>query len=155
MNRQIFLIICSSLLLSASAEFIAIPYGSCGEGFEDLSCTIESVTVQECDIIEKKFCELIRGESYQMNMTFIPQFEGSDLSLKAYAIINGKELPFEEMNSKACDYMECPIKKGVQQDYVFNVNVDMLKPRGKFNVRWLMKQGNENRCCFTNKFKIA
>jgi hypothetical protein len=113
------------------------------------------VTVDHCAIKEKSYCELIRRNDYHMNVKFTPQFEGSNLTMLAYAMINGKAVAFAGMNGQACDYMKCPIASGTQQSYIFNVNVDANKPYGKFNVRWIMKQGDENRCCFANKFKIV
>jgi hypothetical protein len=115
---------------------------------------VKSVFVNECEVTDENMCILDRGEKYFMDVKFLPEFGGSNLTLLAYANIAGRFVEFDEMNSNACDFMKCPIESGTEQSYIFHVKVELNKPRGKFNVRWLMKQNNENRCCFMNKFQI-
>jgi len=89
-----------------------------------------------------------------MDVKFTPNFEGDNITMLAYALIDNNVIPFEGMNSNACDFMKCPVENGKQQSYVFNVNIALSKPRGIFTTRWLMQQNGEKRCCFMNKFKI-
>lgn len=90
-----------------------------------------------------------------MDVKFTPEFEGSDITMIAYANMGGKLYPFDAMNSNACDFMKCPVEKNVQQSYVFNVEIGLSKPRGIFNTLWIMKRGETNLCCFSNKFQIV
>jgi ML domain len=89
-----------------------------------------------------------------MDMEFTPDFEGSDLTLLAYALLPGVDAEFQGMDDNACHWMKCPVEKGVKQTYTFNLFMQPTYPKGLFNVRWLMKKGGANRCCFLNKFKI-
>lgn len=89
-----------------------------------------------------------------MNVDFVPKFEGSDVTLLAYALLPGVDAPFPDMDDNACNWMQCPVVKDVKQTYVFKLSMNAGFPKGMFNVRWLMKQGGEPKCCFTNKFKL-
>lgn len=113
------------------------------------------MTVDECVVDRDKNCKLVRGTQYFMNMNFTPDFDGSDIEMLAFTNIVGVDARFEGMDSNACNFMTCPVTNGTNQDYLFNVLVDRLKPRGTFKVQWRMKQNGENKCCFENKFKIV
>lgn len=89
-----------------------------------------------------------------MDMDFTPDFEGSDLTLLAYALLPGVDAEFQGMDENACHWMTCPVVKGVKQTYTFNLSMGRTYPTGNFNVRWLMKKAGEPVCCFTNRFKI-
>ncbi|KAL7025384.1 hypothetical protein ACKWTF_013457 [Chironomus riparius] len=149
--KVFILVLC--LVPAMLCDYVKIPIQDCGENFEDIPCTISEVSVDECELDNDK-CELIRGEDYHMDVKFTPNFEGSNITLLAYALIGSDALPFEGMNPNACDFMKCPVQSGKPQSYIFNVNIGVLKPKGIFTTRWLMKQNGENRCCFVNKFKI-
>lgn len=90
-----------------------------------------------------------------MNVTFTPDFDGSDIEMLAYALIGNEEAAFEGMDKDACKFMNCPVSNSVTQNYIFNVVIDTLKPSGSFPVQWRMMQKGVVKCCFQNSFKIV
>lgn len=90
-----------------------------------------------------------------MNVNFTPDFDGNDIEMLAFTNIANYDAKFEGMDKNACNFMQCPVTSGVNQNYTFNVLVDRTKPSGSFTVQWRMKQNGENRCCFENKFKLV
>jgi hypothetical protein len=109
-----------------------------------------------------------------MEVDFKPDFEGSDVTLLAYALLPGTDAPFPGMDDNACHWMNCPVVKDTTQTYTFNLTMSRDYPavsfesksrlnsnfipllfQGMFNVRWLMKLAGEPKCCFQNKFKIV
>lgn len=124
--------------------------------FIDLDCKVEEVTVNTCALdSSSKACILKRGLNYTMNMEFVPDFDGSDITLLAYALLPGADAEFQGMDENACNWMTCPLVKGARQTYTFNLSMRKSYPSGIFNVRWLMKKDGQPKCCFTNKFKIV
>lgn len=123
--------------------------------FSDLKCTIDDVSVGTCAIDKNtKACKLKRGLNYTMNVDFTPDFEGDDVTMLAYALLPGADAEFQGMDDNACHWMQCPVVKNAKQTYIFNLSMKRSYPLGSFNVRWLMKQNGEPKCCFTNRFKI-
>lgn len=120
----------------------------------DLACTIDEVKA-DCAIDRNtKACRLKRGLNYTMDVDFTPDFEGSDVTMLAYALLPLKDAEFEGMDDNACNWMKCPVVPNTQQRYTFVLSMQKSYPKGMFHVRWLMKKGGEPKCCFTNKFKI-
>lgn len=87
-------------------------------------------------------------------MDFTPEFEGDDITMLAYAQLPGTDKKFEGMDANACRWMQCPVVKSTKQTYAYSLSMNKNYPKGLFNVRWSMKQGDENKCCFIVKFKI-
>jgi hypothetical protein len=101
-----------------------------------------------------KACKLKRGTNYTMTVDFIPDFEGDDITLLAYALLPLKDVGFDGMDENACHWMNCPVVKGIKQTYTFRLSMSKSYPSGMFNTRWSMKKGGVPTCCFVNKFRI-
>lgn len=135
-------------------KFLAKVFDTLTNSFTDLICTIDEVKA-DCAIDRNtKACRLKRGLNYTMDVDFTPDFEGSDVTMLAYALLPLADAEFEGMDDNACNWMKCPVAANTQQRYTFVLSMQKSYPKGTFNVRWLMKKGGEPKCCFTNKFKI-
>lgn len=117
---------------------------------------MHNVTVDECAIDKKeKSCKLVRGSTYNMIMSFTPDFDGSDLKVLAYTKVVNEDASLPGMDGDACKLMECPVSSGVPHEYHFNLPISFTLPRGTFRTQWRMTQNDVPRCCFENKFKIV
>lgn len=108
-----------------------------------------------CEISPKNECILKRGSNYTLEMDFTPDFDASeDLTVTASSWVISAWVDFPGQNTKACDWMTCPVTKGTRQAYTFKLKMDKNYPTGSFKTRWWMKQGENSKCCFMNRFKI-
>lgn len=177
--QYFFIAVCAVLCCSCvvQCDLVNIVIAGCGPGLEgefsqletvinicswrccfvvDLDCKVEEVTVDTCALDRStKACILKRGLNYTLNIDFVPEFDGDDITLLAYALLPGADAEFQGMDENACHWMTCPLVKGVKQTYTFNLSMRRSYPAGMFNVRWLMKKAGQPKCCFTNKFKIV
>jgi hypothetical protein len=88
------------------------------------------VKVDACQIERNtKACILKRGSSYTMNVDFKPDFEGSDVTMLAYALLpGGSDVSFPGMDDNACHWMQCPVMKNMVQTYTFNLTMSKDYP---------------------------
>lgn len=89
-----------------------------------------------------------------MSVDFIPDFEGDEVTMLAYALLPGADAEFQGMDDNACHWMKCPVVKNEKQTYTFVLSMRKSYPLGSFRVRWLMRKAGQPACCFTNRFKI-
>ncbi|CRL05089.1 CLUMA_CG018023, isoform A [Clunio marinus] len=131
-------------------------YGSCPESdYEDLKCTIDSVTVEGCRKDRNSgACKVKRNVNATIKVEFTPDFDGDDVTMMAYALMPGIEKSFPDMDPDACKFMTCPVVSGTSSTYSFGLKLASAYPLGLFNVRFLMKKGGEAKCCFVTKFRI-
>jgi hypothetical protein len=68
-----------------------------------------------------------------MEVDFKPDFEGSDVTLLAYALLpGGTDAPFPGMDDNACHWMNCPVVKDTTQTYTFNLTMSKDYPSVSF-----------------------
>lgn len=64
-----------------------------------------------------------------MDVVFKPDFEGSNVTMLAYALLpGGADAPFPGMNDDACHWMQCPVVQDTTQTYTFNLTMSKDYP---------------------------
>lgn len=95
----------------------------------DLACTIDSVTVEGCRKDKNsKACRVKRNVNAGINIEFTPDFDGSDITMMAYALMPGIEKSFPDMNPDACSFTTCPVESGKRQTYSFGLKMAPTYP---------------------------
>lgn len=66
------------------------------------------------------------------------------------------ELPLLDMDSDACKYTTCPVEKGVEQTYKYDLLIANYFPRAEYKVRYkLFNASNKDEtCCILFNIKI-
>lgn len=95
----------------------------------DLGCTINSVTVEGCRKDKNsKACKVKRNVNAAININFVPDFSGDDVTLMAYALMPGIEKAFPDMDPNACNFTKCPMEEGVAQTYTYGLKLAASYP---------------------------
>lgn len=119
-----------------------------------MHCEIHNVRIN-CKLNTKKECILKRGSNYTLDMDFTPDFDAADqLTVTASAWVVASYADFPGQDTNACNWMTCPVVKNTRQTYTFKLSMDKNYPKGTFKTRWWMRQGEDSKCCFMNRFKI-
>lgn len=94
-----------------------------------MACSINSVTVEGCRKDKNsKACRVKRNINAAINIEFTPDFDGSDITMMAYALMPGIEKAFPDMNSDACSFTTCPVENGKRQTYSFGLKLAPTYP---------------------------
>lgn len=97
--------------------------------FLDLACSIDSVTVEGCrKDRNSKACKVKRNVNAAINIEFTPDFDGSDITMMAYALLPGIEKAFPDMDENACNFTSCPVTSGTKQTYTFGLKMAPTYP---------------------------
>lgn len=97
--------------------------------FAETNCVINEITVEPCpEAANNKPCKLKRGKSAKLSFNFTPGFDATTASSEAYWIGQLNEVPWAGMNTDACAMTTCPIQKGVNQTYSYELEVAKKYP---------------------------
>ncbi|XP_045144112.1 NPC intracellular cholesterol transporter 2 [Echinops telfairi] len=120
------------LLLALNAASIAEPVG-----FRDCGSVVG--TVQEVDVspCPNQPCQLIKGQSYSVNVTFTSKTSSNNSTAVVHGIVLGVPLPFAIPVSDGCKSgISCPIQKGKCYNYLNKLPVKSEYPSIKLVVKW-------------------
>ncbi|KAG5857543.1 NPC intracellular cholesterol transporter 2-like [Anguilla rostrata] len=120
--------ICLSLFVLTYAE--PVKYVDCGSAVAKVS----SVEVSPCP---KQPCELKRGQSYAVNVTFLSDDASQTSKAVVHGVIAGIPVPFSIPNDDGCTSgVVCPIQKAKTYSYVNQLPVKSTYPSIKLLVEW-------------------
>lgn len=75
-----------------------------------------------------KACKVKRNVNAAININFVPDFDGEDITMMAYAVMPMIEKAFPDMDPNACNYTTCPVENGVAQTYSFGLKMAPTYP---------------------------
>ncbi|MBN3299267.1 NPC intracellular cholesterol transporter 2 [Amia ocellicauda] len=131
MENQVALLVCLSLFSVAVSE--PVKYIDCGskEG------KVIMVEVSPCP---KQPCELKKGESYAVNVTFSSAADSATSKAVVHGVIAGVPVPYPIPNDDGCKSgIVCPIQKQKTYSYVNQLPVKTEYPSIKLVVEWELK----------------
>jgi len=87
-------------------------------------------------------CQLQRGKSYTINVTFTITETTDQSFAKVYGIIDGVSVPFPIQYNDACkgghSGLNCPLQSGSDYTYTATLPVKSIYPAIKVLVQWLL-----------------
>ncbi|KAJ8288828.1 hypothetical protein COCON_G00014870 [Conger conger] len=140
--------ICLSLFVLTYAE--PVKYHDCGS-------TEGKVSIVDIDPCPTQPCELKKGESYSVNVTFISDDESQKSTAVVHGVIAGLPIPFPIPVADGCKSgITCPIQKGTTYSYVNQLPVKAEYPSIRLVVKWeLMDDLKRDLFCILFPVKIT
>ncbi|XP_007939560.1 NPC intracellular cholesterol transporter 2 [Orycteropus afer afer] len=129
------------LLLALSAASLAEPvvFKDCGS----VVGAIKEVNVSPC---HTQPCQLIKGQSYSVNVTFTSSGYSQNSTAFVHGIILGVPVPFPIPVPDGCKSgIDCPIQKDKTYSYLNKLPVKNEYPTIKLVVKWELLDDNKKR----------
>ncbi|XP_029982425.1 NPC intracellular cholesterol transporter 2 [Sphaeramia orbicularis] len=99
-------------------------------------------------------CQLHRGDSYSVNVTFSSNVETDTSKAVVHGIIAGVPVPFPIPNDDGCKSgIQCPIQKQQSYSYMNSLPVKTEYPTIKLTVKWELRD-KDNNDLFCIKFPV-
>ncbi|KAJ8341587.1 hypothetical protein SKAU_G00338780 [Synaphobranchus kaupii] len=128
--------ICLSLFVLTYAE--PVKFKDCGSAVAKVS----TVDIVPCP---KQPCELRKGQSYSVNVTFTSNDESQSSKAVVHGVIAGVPIPFPIPNDDGCKSgVACPIQKDKTYSYVAQLPVKTQYPSIKLVVEWELRDDSSN-----------
>ncbi|XP_031703772.1 NPC intracellular cholesterol transporter 2 [Anarrhichthys ocellatus] len=130
---RFFVLLClMGLTCAAPVKFI-----DCGSP----SGKVSIVDISPCAV---QPCQLHRGQSYSVNVTFDSAVESQASKAVVHGIIAGVAVPFPIPNEDGCKSgIQCPIQKQQQYHYLNSLPVKSVYPPIRLVVEWELKEDNQ------------
>ncbi|XP_041132389.1 NPC intracellular cholesterol transporter 2-like isoform X1 [Polyodon spathula] len=142
--RALALVLASLVAVSVAEP---IKYLDCGSVVGKIS----SVDVSPC---LKQPCELVKGESYTVNVTFSSDAASQTSKAIVHGVIAGVPVPFPIPNEDGCKSgIQCPIQQQKTYSYINQLPVKTEYPSLKLVVEWELRDDN-NKDYFCFKFPV-
>ncbi|XP_028849096.1 NPC intracellular cholesterol transporter 2-like [Denticeps clupeoides] len=129
---------------------------SCAEQVKYLDCGSEDGKVAFVDInpCPKQPCELHKGQSYSVNVTFTSAVDSKTSKAVVHGVVAGVPVPFPIPVDDGCKSgVTCPIEKMRDYSYVTELPVKTEYPSIKLVVEWELKD-DSNKDLFCIKFPV-
>ncbi|XP_053191377.1 NPC intracellular cholesterol transporter 2-like [Scomber japonicus] len=115
-----------------------VKYVDCGS----ISGKVAMVDISPCS---SQPCQLHKGESYGVNVTFSSAVDSQTSKATVHGVIAGVPVPYPIPNDDGCKSgIQCPIKKQPNYHYVNSLPVKSEYPAIKLVVKWELKDDNAN-----------
>nr|XP_004649468.1 NPC intracellular cholesterol transporter 2 [Jaculus jaculus] len=116
--------------VAAAARAEPVQFKDCGSAVG----VVKEVNVSPCP---SQPCELHKGQSYSVNVTFTSNTESHSSTAEVYGILMGAEIPFHIPESDGCKSgISCPIQKDRIYSYLNKLPVKSIYPSIKLLVEW-------------------
>jgi hypothetical protein len=108
----------------------AVNYTDCGSQ----AAKIIGLDITPCD--EQPACNMKRGTVESGILTFVPSEYITSAHVKAYAVIDGFNIPLP-ISTDACQGygLKCPLQKGVNAQFVIKQEIQAEFPTGKLSIK--------------------
>ncbi|XP_028920343.1 NPC intracellular cholesterol transporter 2 [Ornithorhynchus anatinus] len=129
------------LVLALAAAALAEPlrYKDCGSTVG----TVMEVNVSPCPT---QPCQLHRGESYSVNVTFTSDTQSQNSTALVHGLVLGVLVPFPIPEPDGCKSgIACPIEKSKTYSYLNKLPVKSEYPSIKLVVQWELADDKKNR----------
>jgi len=140
----------SSILLFSLAALI------CAEPVKFIDCgsAVGKVSLVDIHPCPKQPCQLHKGQSYAVNVTFSSAVESKTSKALVHGVIAGVPIPFPIPIEDGCKSgIECPIQKETSYHYVNQLPVKTEYPSIRLVVEWELRD-DTNKDLFCIKFPV-
>lgn len=107
--------------------------------------TVSSVDISPCD--NPKQCDLIKGTSPKVSITFTPKEDSGRVKAVVKGILpGGIKAPFNLPNDDGCtdSGLTCPLTTGTTVTYSQSIPVKEVYPSWKVGIQWQLQDEQEN-----------
>lgn len=127
------------LAFIATAQTEPVHFKDCGSTVG----VIKEVNVSPCPT---QPCELMKGQSYSVNVTFTSSTESENSTALVHGILMGVPVPFPIPEPDGCKSgITCPIQKDKTYSYLNKLPVKTEYPSIKLVVKWELQDDKEQR----------
>ncbi|KAM4626020.1 NPC intracellular cholesterol transporter 2-like [Polymixia lowei] len=132
---------------SASIVLFCLIVFTCAEPVKYVDCgssvgKVSMVDVTPCPHLP---CQLRKGQSYSVNVTFNSDVESKTSKAVVHGVIAGVPIPFPIPIADGCKSgIECPIQKQTSYHYVNELPVKSEYPSIKLVVEWELRDDTNN-----------
>ncbi|TMS21085.1 NPC intracellular cholesterol transporter 2 [Larimichthys crocea] len=113
--------------------------------FKDCGSSSGKVTVVDITPCTSQPCELHKGQSYSVNVTFNSGVVSQTSTAVVHGVIAGVPIPFPIPIEDGCKSgIQCPIQMKQQYHYLNSLPVKSEYPSIKLVVKWELKDDNKN-----------
>lgn len=115
---------------------------TCADPVKYIDCgsSAGKVTMVDINPCSKQPCELHKGQSYSVNVTFSSGVTSQTSTAVVHGIIAGLPVPFPIPNNDGCKSgIQCPIQKQQVYNYMTALPVKSEYPSIKLTVEWELK----------------
>lgn len=113
--------------------------------FIDCGSSAGEVVMVDINPCVSQPCQLHKGQSYSVNVTFKSAVESQTSTALVHGIIAGVPVPFPIPIEDGCKSgIQCPIQNGQQYHYQNSLPVKSEYPPIKLTVEWELKDDNKN-----------
>ncbi|XP_030299344.1 NPC intracellular cholesterol transporter 2 [Sparus aurata] len=122
--------------------------------FIDCGSTSGKVSVVDIDPCASQPCQLRKGQSYSVNVTFNSAVESQTSKALVHGIIAGVPIPFPIPKDDGCQSgIQCPIQKQQSYHYLNSLPVKTEYPAIKLTVEWELRD-DDKKDLFCIKFPV-
>ncbi|CAK6957062.1 NPC intracellular cholesterol transporter 2-like [Scomber scombrus] len=112
--------------------------------YVDCGSSTGKVSIVDINPCSSQPCQLHKGESYSVNVTFNSAVESQTSKATVHGIIAGVPVPYPIPNEDGCKSgIQCPIKKQQTYHYLNSLPVKSEYPAIKLVVKWELKDDND------------
>ncbi|KAM4540259.1 NPC intracellular cholesterol transporter 2-like [Fundulus diaphanus] len=129
---------------------------TCAQPVKYIDCGSTSGKVIGVDISRcpSEPCQLHKGESYSVNVTFISDVNSEESTAVVHGVVGGIPLPFSIPVTDGCKSgIQCPIVKGQTYTYQASLPVKSLYPSINCVAEWELRD-DDNEDLFCIKFPV-
>ncbi|XP_006865670.1 PREDICTED: epididymal secretory protein E1 [Chrysochloris asiatica] len=129
------------LVLSAASLAERVKFQDCGS----VVGVVQEVNVSPCPT---QPCQLVRGQSYSVNVTFTSNTYSKNSTALVHGIVMGLPVPFPIPVPDGCKSgISCPIQKDKSYNYLNKLPVKNEYPTIKLLVKWELRD-DKDQCLF-------
>ncbi|KAJ6646729.1 NPC intracellular cholesterol transporter 2 [Pseudolycoriella hygida] len=145
-------------LFVSSAVGEVIKHSVCSD--EENQCTIHAVRVNPCPQAADNNanpCHIKRGRSASIDFDYTAGFDATNGKGEVFWMSAEGDLPFLGMDSNACSFTQCPIKKDERKTYSQTFETKRKYPARIFDIKWKLSNADNPQefCCFVMKIKLT
>lgn len=146
-------ILVSALIIGVYSE--SVSYKSCREPARN--CVVNAISIDPCpEAATKSPCKFKRGKTVHLNVDFTPDFDTETFDSRWYWENGDTDLPLMGVETNGCTYTTCPLKKGVNSSYIFDLDINRRWPTQTFDIKLKMTGDSPDKvCCFVTAIKLT
>ncbi|KYO37201.1 NPC intracellular cholesterol transporter 2 [Alligator mississippiensis] len=134
-------------LAQALALLVVLAAGARAEPLRFLDCGSKDGNIQEVNVTPcpTQPCQLHKGGSYSINVTFSSKIESKGSKAKVYGEMLHVDIPFPIPEPDGCKSgIQCPIETGHSYSYLNKLPIKSEYPSIKLIVKWVLLDDQED-----------
>ncbi|XP_055849466.1 MD-2-related lipid-recognition protein-like [Episyrphus balteatus] len=120
------------------------------------NCVVHEVRIDPCpQAAENKACRIKRRKPASISFDFTPGFDSENATSSVFWARETEDLELEDMDHNSCNYSTCPYKSDQKNTLSFELPIRSKFPLNDYEIKWRLKGGAGDECCFTTSIKIV